>query len=128
MTSPTPRPMPVYDPNQPLTVAYSDVLAARNVVLHLIQVLTDTIDPPSEYRQIDIKQSLALAVNLKRKDDELDTLDDAVQWLKDLLRRLNNDLPYPEPGTYQDEKGTMIVTKVDDTGPAAHINYSRGDN
>ena len=44
-----PRPVGSYDPSEPIVIPYGDLIAARNAVAHLILVMTDEVDPPSQF-------------------------------------------------------------------------------
>lgn len=87
-----PRTFEGYDPDEPLIVRYGDVIAARNAVVHLIQMLQDPEDPPSPYREYVIRYSLAKAVE-KTGTAEFATVEDAADWLIDLRTRLTGCLP-----------------------------------
>lgn len=87
-----PRTLEDYDPDEPLIVRYGDVIAARNAVVQLIQVLQDTQDPPSPYREDVIRLSLATAVE-KTGTGDFATIQDAAEWLIALRTRLTRCLP-----------------------------------
>ncbi len=84
----------VYDPQAPLTVPYSDVIAARNAIAHLVSALTDASEPPSDYRKWSIQSAVAVA---PEGDGEFESFDAAVEWLRDLQHRMTSYLPFPAP-------------------------------
>jgi hypothetical protein len=110
MSSDTEEAPLVYDPEAPLTVPHSDVIAARNAVAHLVSVLTDTSEPPSDYRKWRIQNALAVAV-AQEGNGEFESFDEAVEWLRDLQHRMTSYLPFPTPGEYTvGQNGHLTVT------------------
>lgn len=45
------RPLGSYDPTEPMVIPYGDLIAARNAVTHLVTILRDPMDPPSDYQK-----------------------------------------------------------------------------
>jgi len=90
-THPDPGPY-ADDPQAPLTVPYSDVIAARNAVSSLVSALTDVLDPPSEYRKDRIRRNLAAGV-APEGSGEFDSFDAALDSLRDLKHRMASYLP-----------------------------------
>ncbi len=89
---------------------HSDVIAARNAVAHLVSVLTDTSEPPSDYRKWRIQNALAVAV-AQEGNGEFESFDEAVEWLRDLQHRMTSYLPFPTPGEYTvGQNGHLTVT------------------
>jgi len=106
----TQSPPLLYDPQAPMTVPYSDVIAARNAVAHLVSALTDASEPPSDYRKWRTQSAVAVAV-APEGNEEFESFDAAVEWLRDLQHRMTSYLPYPVPGEYTiGENGRMFVT------------------
>jgi hypothetical protein len=81
-----------YDPMEPMTIAYGDLIAARNAVGHLVSMLRDAGEPPSDFRKDAIRRSVRSAVTRSGERD-FDTFEEAVDWLGALNRRLTGLLP-----------------------------------
>ncbi len=110
MRSDTEKTPLIYDPEAPLGVPHSDVIAARNVVAQLVSALTDTGEPPSDYRKWRIQSAVAAAV-APEGNGEFESFDEAVEWLRDLQHRMTSYLPFPTPGEYTvGQNGHLTVT------------------
>jgi hypothetical protein len=91
------RPFDDYDPDEPLVITYGDLLAARNAVGHLVLMLNDRDDPPSQFRQESIRVGVRFAVSRSGEEDRFETLEEAVAWLTRLRDRLGSYLPSVPP-------------------------------
>lgn len=85
-----------YDPDRRLEVRWADVVGARNAVAQLLNTLTDSRTPPSEYRVMSGINELPAGVFPDRQD-HFEDLDQVVDWLTGLRDRLKDDLPWPDP-------------------------------
>ena len=88
-----PRPIGSYDPNEPLIIPYGDLIAARNAVAHLVTILRDQAQPPSEYQKQSIATGVRIAVTRPGEPYMFDTFDEAMAWLIELRDRLGQHLP-----------------------------------
>ena len=76
-----PRPLGSYDPTEPLVISYGDLLASRNAVIELIQVLTDQANPPSEFRRDSVRVGIRAGVPRDHEPYMFDDFAAAVGWL-----------------------------------------------
>lgn len=90
-----PRDLYSYDPDEPLIVRYADVIAARNAVANLANIVRDKQTSLSDYSQGALKRSLTAAVDQGSTREQFTSLDEAAQWLVDLRDRLKSCLPFP---------------------------------
>lgn len=94
------RPFGGFDPQEPFTITYGDLIAARNVTGQLIEVLEDGVDPPSDYRREFFRLGVAAGTmrDSEAHADRFTTFEPALAWLKDFRHRLNQLLPFPKSG------------------------------
>lgn len=83
-----------YNPNRPLTVPHSDVIAARNALSILLNFL-DQPDAPRDYLMETARQMLRTAVLPGGHDDALPDDAAAVAWVEELRDRYRGYLPSP---------------------------------
>lgn len=79
-------------------ISFGDLLASRNAVVELIQVLTDQADPPSEVRRDSVRIGIRYAVPRDGEPYMFDDFEEAVDWLVELRDRLGGYLPTLPPG------------------------------
>ncbi|MGC1209578.1 MAG: hypothetical protein WA880_16655 [Ornithinimicrobium sp.] len=97
------RPFGSFDPQEPFTITYGDLIAARNVTGHLIEFLDDPVDPPSDFRRDFVRLGVAAGTirDSEAETDRFGTFDEVMVWLKEFRQRLTNLLPLPKSGPVQ---------------------------
>lgn len=84
-----------YDPDEPLVVRWADLIAARNAAQALLVVLKDAqVDLDTTDRAVgwQVRDWLTTAVDTGPQQP-LESREDAVRWLEDLVQRLWQCLP-----------------------------------
>lgn len=84
-----------YDPDEPLVVRWADLVAARNAAQALLVVLKDDqVDLEATDRAVgwQVRDWLTTAVDAGHQQ-ALESREEAVRWLEDLVQRLWRCLP-----------------------------------
>lgn len=84
-----------YDPDEPLVVRWADLIAARNAAQALLVVLKDDqVDLEATVRSVgwQVRDWLSTAVDTGPQQT-LESREEAVRWLEDLVQRLWRCLP-----------------------------------
>lgn len=90
-----------YNPNRPMTVPQSDVIAARNALSILLSVLAEP-NMPRDHLMWTARQMLRTAVLPGGHDDALPDDAAAVAWVEELRDRYRGYLPSPAEFLSQD--------------------------
>lgn len=83
-----------YNPDRPLTVPHSDVIAARNALSILLSALAEP-NMPRDHLMWTARQMLRTAVLPGGSDDALPDDEAAVAWVEELRDRYRSYLPSP---------------------------------